>query len=69
MPCMSPEVARVSVQVAQKGGGGVKRKRRRRRGAAPKANVSSSVLSDLYEEKQVGPKVGPAAFGHCKVCT
>ena len=41
------------VQIAQKGGGGVKRKRRRRRGAIAKTNVSSSELSDLYEEKQV----------------
>ncbi|CAL5224823.1 g7574 [Coccomyxa viridis] len=48
------KIERVNQQIraAQKGGGGVRRKRRRRRGAAAKANVSSTELSDLYEEKQ-----------------
>ncbi len=42
------------VQAAQKGlAGGTKRKRRRGRGGAAKTNVSSSELSDLYDEKQV----------------
>ena len=44
----------VVVQATQKGlAGGAKRKRRRGRGGAAKTNVSSSELSDLYDEKQV----------------
>ncbi len=54
------------MQAAQKGGAGVKRKRRRRRGAAAKANVSSTELSDLYEEKQV--RHTAAFMSQCMTC-